>query len=348
MNILNTTSRKRETYQVELTYSPLWESALGIAAITNTKLLNTLEKPAAYWRDLKESFSEDLSNDLKYVEDNNTWKALLQLLHTFEGREITAFCDYIHGLNENKLKFICLPYIDEYYQDVREKSANGVNEANLSLIEATKDNPFFPQYVNYIFHVDPDELKKHLISVMSGWFHAVVKPSLKNINEILETDYKSKLNMGETLRSEQLVEWATGGINYLPEPSVHKVLLIPQYIYRPWNIEADIEGVKVFYYPVSNKSLSPEDKYMPSNFMVQKYKALGDEARLKIVKILFEKERSLQEITELLGMGKSTVHHHLKLLRASRLVEIKDSKYCLRHRALTMLEAELKEFLKEE
>ena len=47
-----------------------------------------------------------------------------------------------------------------------------------------------------------------------------------------------------------------------------------------------------------------------------KHKALGDEARLRIVKMLFEKERTLQEITERLQLGKSTVHHHLKLLRA--------------------------------
>lgn len=45
MDILQLTSRKRETYHVQLTYSLLWENALGIAAITNSKLLQTLERP---------------------------------------------------------------------------------------------------------------------------------------------------------------------------------------------------------------------------------------------------------------------------------------------------------------
>ncbi|HLR02118.1 MAG TPA: metalloregulator ArsR/SmtB family transcription factor [Virgibacillus sp.] len=346
MDILNTTSRKRESYQVEFTYSPLWESALGIAAITNTKLLNTLEKPKSYWQGLKESFSKELLNELRYVEENNTWKALLQLLHFFEGQDLTHFCNYINGLNNNKLKFICLPYIGQRFQDVRTKAANGDNEANLNLINVTKDNPFFPQYIDFIFHVETDKLKQHLISVMSNWFNTVVKPSLKRTIDILEVDYKSKISMVETFNSEQLVHWATGGVDYLPEPSVYKVLLIPQFIYRPWNIEADIEGTKVFYYPVSNKSLSPQDKYMPSNFMIQKYKALGDEVRLRIIKILFERERSLQDITEILDMGKSTVHHHLKILRASKVVEIKESKYCLKLNVLTMLEEELMEYLK--
>lgn len=46
--------------------------------------------------------------------------------------------------------------------------------------------------------------------------------------------------------------------------------------------------------------------------------------------MLFEKERTLQEITERLQLGKSTVHHHLKLLRSAKLVDIHDGKYVLR------------------
>ena len=70
----------------------------------------------------------------------------------------------------------------------------------------------------------------------------------------------------------------------------------------------------MFHYPIANESIPPEDTYTPSYFLVLKHKALGDEARLRIVKILFEKERTLQEITERLQLGKSTIHHHLKLL----------------------------------
>ena len=52
--------------------------------------------------------------------------------------------------------------------------------------------------------------------------------------------------------------------------------------------------------------------------------------------MLFEKERTLQEITERLQLGKSTVHHHLKLLRAAKLVDIHDGKYVLRKKSSTV------------
>ncbi|MCK9907225.1 hypothetical protein MXD63_45420, partial [Frankia sp. Cpl3] len=58
---------------------------------------------------------------------------------------------------------------------------------------------------------------------------------------MLERDYRSKLPMQQKLEPEALVEWATGGIQYSPEPTVTDVLLIPHYIYRPWNIQAEME-----------------------------------------------------------------------------------------------------------
>lgn len=101
----------------------------------------------------------------------------------------------------------------------------------------------------------------------------------------------------------------------------------------------------MFHYPVASESIHPEDPYEPSYFLVHKHKALGDEARLRIVKLLFEQERTLQEITERLQLGKSTVHHHLKLLRSAKLVDIHDGKYVLRKKAVQSLAKELEAFL---
>lgn len=140
----------------------------------------------------------------------------------------------------------------------------------------TSDNPFFPRYIEFISKSDVRQLKKHLNAVMTGWYETVIKKESENLNTFLQTDYQTKMLMAEKMTPEELVEWSTGGISYLPEPSVDNVLLIPQYIYRPWNIEADIEGTKVFYYPIANESISPDDRYTPDNFLIHKHKALGD------------------------------------------------------------------------
>lgn len=345
MEVLRLTSRKRETYKIQLDYSVLWECALGIAAITNTPLINTLEKPLDYWQGIKSSLPNDLLKHLDYVERNNTWKALLQLLHKEKFSNLSEFTSYIQDLPDNDLKFVCLPYIGMEFQVIRQKAALSEDSAIDEMKILTSGNPFFPRYIEFISHSNTDNLKKHLISVMRGWYEDVIQKDLKKLNTILRTDYETKKEMSKKMTPEELVEWATGGVTYLPEPTMNNVLLIPQYIYRPWNIEADIEGTKVFYYPIASESISPDDRYAPNNFLVLKYKALGDEARLRIVKLLFEEDRTLQEITNQLDIGKSTIHHHLKILRAAKLVEINESKYSLKNKAIELIAKELSHFL---
>lgn len=345
MEILQTTSRKRETYKIVLEQSLLWESALAIAAVTNSQLIDTLDQPAAYWEDVKGRASDRLIQELGYVEEHNTWKTLLQLLHIQPFKHLHEFVEYINELPNSELRFISIPFTGEEMQVTRRAAADGGEEALNELVEYTRDNPFFPSYISFIANVDLSKLKEHLISVMTLWHSEVTEQEADRLQSILQYDYQSKLEMLEKLAPEEFVQWATGGITYPPEPSVHKVLMIPQFSYRPWNIVADLEGTKVYYYPVANESIHPEDKYTPDQFLILKYKALGDEVRLKIVKMLYEKAQTLQELTDQLDVGKSTIHHHLKILRAARLVEVADAKYTMKPDMLTSLPAELERFL---
>ncbi|MBS4174671.1 winged helix-turn-helix transcriptional regulator [Bacillus sp. FJAT-49736] len=94
----------------------------------------------------------------------------------------------------------------------------------------------------------------------------------------------------------------------------------------------------MYYYPVANESIYPNDRYTPNCLLVLKHKALGDEARLRMIKLLYEGDRTLQEITEHLDIGKSTIHHHLKILRSARLIEIIQSKYSLKRKSIEFVE----------
>ncbi|MCA0148416.1 ArsR family transcriptional regulator [Rossellomorea vietnamensis] len=348
MDVLHMTSRKRETYEVRIESSLLWESALGIAAITNTRLIDTLEKPKASWDKLKKSLSKSLIRELDYVEKNNTWKSLLLLLHQRGFGSLQEFITFLDDLEDEEIKYLCIPYIGLKFQELRMLASKGDVPSRNRLKDQTDDNPYYPGYIEFICTTNVHKLKKHLMGVMTRWYEEVILPEQETLSAILTRDRQSKVEMSEKLNPEALVEWATGGITYLPEPAVHTVLLIPQSIYRPWNVEGDVEGVKVFYYPVANESIYPDDKDMPSYFLVQKHKALGDEARLRMVKFLKGSERTLQEITNELGMGKSTVHHHLKILRSARLVETLDGKYRLKENAVQSLSNELKHYLKKE
>lgn len=345
MNIIDLSKGKRETYKIQMKYSLLLESALGIAAVTNEKLKDTLEKDMPLKNKAFKIQSKELRKELDYVSEHNTWKALLQLLHYYEGQDLESFKTFVENLSDEKLKFYCIPYLGMEMQEIRLSAANGDLMALEKITEFTKSNIFFPKYIDFIVSIDSNFLKSHLISVITKWFNEVILEEKESYKKILERDISMKNLMINKLQPEEFVKWSTGGINYVSEPSVTGVLLIPHYIYRPWNIEADFENTKVFYYPISNESIYPDDKLTPDNFLVLKLKALGDETRLKIMKILFESEQTLQDLALQLDIPKSSLHHHLSTLRSARLVTTNNGVYQINKWAIETLSNEFFNFL---
>ncbi|MTH52280.1 helix-turn-helix domain-containing protein [Bacillus mangrovi] len=343
MEYILETGKKRGTYTAQIRQSLLWEAALGIAAVTNSRLIGTLEKKD--WKHLKKGMPERLLKELDTIEKNNTWKALLQLLHEKNAETLDEFTAYLTELPDEELLYVSLPYLGEELQNKRRAAAAGEKAAMDELIAKSGWNPFYPDYIRHICTEDPEVLKSHLAAVMAGWHQAVIEPEQESLSAILKRDASAKQSMCTKMEPEPFIEWATGGIRYQPEPGVHTVLLIPHLTYRPWNIEADLEGTKVFYYPAANDSIHPEDPYMPSASLVQKHKALGDEVRLKLVKMLAAKDWTLQDMAEELGIGKTTLHHHLKTLKAARIAGNTGSNYYLNRGALDVLPEELKHFL---
>ncbi|MBX0359795.1 helix-turn-helix transcriptional regulator [Halobacillus sp. Nhm2S1] len=348
MEVFSMSSRKRETYQVEVKHSLLWEAALGIAAITNEQLLDTLDYTEKQWKTIKSSLSMEMLDHLQIVQEQNTWKTILLLLHEKDMNALDEFNEFVSELGEEELRYIAIPYLGKKYQQDRRLASQGDQEAVARLQDAAKDHVFFPRYMAYISQVDMHSLKSHIREVMAGWYELVIQPDEARFKGILERDAVSKNKRLEKLQAEDFVEWATHGIRYVPEPSVYKVIMIPHFIYRPWNVEADIEGTKIFYYPVSNENVHPNDPYVPDQMLVQKFKALGDENRLRMLKILKEGGRTLKEMTEEVGMGKTTVYHHLKLLKSARLIVAYGPRYHVSPRAWEMLPKELELFLGEE
>ncbi|WP_164669070.1 ArsR/SmtB family transcription factor [Virgibacillus doumboii] len=347
MDLFSMGTKKKETYKIELKYSLLWEAALGIAAITNTSLVDTLDLSSEKRKSIKKSLSENMIAQLEYVQNHNTWKTLLQLLHQKDFRDLSTFADFVRNLSSEELMEIAIPYLGRDHEVTKKELIQGSEKALKKLQDSTKGNSFLPSYLEFISNADTEELKDHLIEVMSGWYKTVIEPETEMLQQVLTRDMESKERMMKKLEPEQFIEWATDGMSYRPEPSVYKVILIPHFIYRPWNVEADIAGAKVIYYPIANESISPESKYVPNKMLVQRYKALGDETRLKILKMIIEKNLSLQELTDELNMGKTTVHHHLKILKSARLVLNDAAKYEVNEQTLSLLPGELNQFLQE-
>jgi DNA-binding transcriptional ArsR family regulator len=89
-------------------------------------------------------------------------------------------------------------------------------------------------------------------------------------------------------------------------------VLIPTVLNRPWVDIAEHRGSKFFFFPATADAT-------PDAELVLVYKALGDETRLRILRLLSGGESSLSDIAERLSLAKSTVHQHMVVLRQAGL-----------------------------
>jgi hypothetical protein len=71
---------------------------------------------------------------------------------------------------------------------------------------------------------------------------------------------------------------------------------------------------------VSNETAMTEPGFQT---LLQFFKALGNDSRLKLVGLLAQGERSVQELATLLGLREPTVSHHLALLREVGIVRLR-------------------------
>ncbi len=345
MNVLDT-SFKRSNFEVEFKSSTLFECALGIAMITYPKLHEQLEKTKVELEQLRKSVSRELQAELDYCQQHNTWKMILQLLHQRDCFSLQDFFNFLDELNHQQFTYLVFPYLDESQQANRMLASEGDYHSVKEMAAACIDHVFFPQMITFIAETDTSKLILHIKNLMEGWAHEVMKN--EEVEQILQRDVLEKQQRLVQSSPEKVVQWSTGSV-YKPEVNVERVLLIPHTIYRPWTIEANLEQTKVFYYPVSDASLHGMlDTAQPPAYLVQAYKALADEKRLRILNLLSDSNRSLKELTDILDIGKTTIHHHLAILRSAHMVTVTGAMYSLNKSALGGYEASLLEYLRVE
>ena len=195
---------------------------------------------------------------------------------------------------------------------------------------------------------EPERTVSAMVKVLAAWSD-LFTPIEPRIAEILERDYQSRTADRATLAPAELIERTTGGIRWLPEAGVRRLILAPSYFSRPYNFVMSAGDWRLFGYPVSDDALEATDPLAAPSAVVRLHRALGDSTRLKILKLLAGRDLYLTEIAQQLELSKPTIKHHLALLRAAGLVTITESGsvvyYTLRRNRLDDASTDIKRFL---
>ncbi len=307
-------------YRVDVDWAPMYELLMSLQAFANKPDRKILEAGEAWVKTTRERLTPEFVADLADLasadqRDKLSWLDLLVRECPGE-RDVNGFLRWLAPLSPGELYERMAPFAGDGYAALP-RDAGALRDGAIHLIARWHEQ--------YFQHIDA--------AILEGLNAAAIATRAR-------VDVMTPLDV---------VEQATNGVRYLPEPPPDLVVLIPQYHYRPWNVFNHYRGMHIIGYPVD--ALPPEPGAPPPP-LARLTRALSDESRLRILRFLASGPRSFTTVVQFSGLAKSTVHHHMVILRAAGLVRVlarragdSAESYELRPHAIDMLGEHLRAFL---
>ncbi len=334
--------------------SSAYELLLSLAAYLQPDAYTTLEEPPLATRG-----STELSKAFRQAVDkvgDHSGRAWLQLLPLVREPALCGSSDEllerIEAVPPEELRLTLLGLFGECgmrpgAQDLIRAAAAGDAKAIRTL---TADPDYFDgkgRQMASLFALNERQTRSQALVVLRRWHAEMFSRRETTLRPILERDADAKRLLLESVPGERAIEIASG-IEWGAMPGVQDVVLVPQLALRPWVIFIQHDSTGILCHPVAAESMT-EDPSAPPSHTLRIFKALADERRLRTLQALPPEGASLQDMTERFGWPKTTVHHHLLVLRSVGLVRsTADKRFVPRLDIIPEATASIERYLRED
>jgi DNA-binding transcriptional ArsR family regulator len=302
-------------YRVEVEWAPAYELVVSFQAFFSKSEQRHLDIGPNWAKSLKRELGPEVTARLGSQGMSSLWDAMVPMLHACPDREtVDGFLSWVDSLSVEDVRSL-LPADSELCIDVSTDALSRSMQSTMSALSEWN--------TRYFSQIDP--------AILSG----------------LKQEAERRRAVVSGVDPLLAVEAATQGVFYEPRQEPAVVLLVPQWHFRPWNIFGEFDGHYLFEYPAD--VLPSQDSELPLS-LLRLTRALGDESRLRILRLVAEQPRSFTDLVRLTGLSKSTVNHHTVMLRAAGLIAVhasggKGDTYTLREQQLDTLGTTLRRYL---
>ena len=315
---------------VTIDVSPVYELLSSLITAFDIDESDTYEIGQQWIADARQRAGDELVDRVATVAhgDSDAFIHLIGLAHdTPAPRDVPAFLRHLRRTDADEIR---LHLVQFYARDTRRMTpapmiraaVGGDADAKREFLRTSYPEwEAWTDFLRAILDADSEQFKAELIAVLRLWAERVWKPESMKIMPILERDAEAKRELLRDLPIDRFITTATNGVEFAPRPGVDRVVLIPSFVNRPLVSYLELGELLLIVYPVSDDSLSA-DADAPPLRLVRLSKALGDEKRLRILRTLSEGEKTLVELAEMFGVAKTTMHHHMIVLRSAGLVAV--------------------------
>lgn len=319
-------TERRPSLTVGVDVSPTYDLLITLWLLEGAEDIETFDLGAEWFDEVREAMSDELKGELGEVSSSGgaTWVVLLGLVHnTPEPHDLDSFFDWLEAadgvdLRKAFLSMKCHDLPDEKL----EAAARGDAEAIAEAIAEASEHERWRTNLTELIAIPSDELGPRLARALRRFRDEAYSQPEKQFSEPIARDSAAKSALIPTTSATRMIELSTNGVEYEVPSHVRTLLLAPSVVIRPWSLLTEDNTTYVLCYPVADEFLST-DPDSPPQSLVNAYKALSDDRRLRILHRLSTGDATLQDLADHLDVAKSTVHHHIGLLRAAGLVRVK-------------------------
>jgi DNA-binding transcriptional ArsR family regulator len=170
--------------------------------------------------------------------------------------------------------------------------------------------------------------RRELVAALRVWDEAVFASERARVRALQQREAEALERRRAEMPFEPFVVEAMRGVQWQRPAGLRRIVFAPSYFCRPAVFYHFWRGTLTFCTPIEARLLKPEaqrnDPRAPDEETLRFFLALGDETRLRILRLLADREMYLTELADRLGLTKATTKHHMVRLRAAGLVTLYD------------------------
>lgn len=303
------------TYNVKIDVSPIYELISSFIVFTTQKWVNNLE--------VGQEWLDDVTTRLS-LEDRQKFNEAAQ--YPFSDYDIL----YVMAIERGDIQ-----QIDEFLEHLEKTDKSVVHHKIKS-------------YISDVDYRNVERIIDNYVPLLRMWNEVYFKDVILQYQQLLEEDAEEKRILQHKMDPEALIEYATGGIVLAPGLPIEEVILLPSLHFRPINTYCFYANTLFLQYPIDLPEPNEEE---PPIVLVRLTRALANPVRLRLLRFVADRPKSMHDLQQFLGEDEDMLMHHLMRLRVAgllqvHLVDTDTEKYCIRPDGAAELHMFLESYIK--
>ncbi|MEO8273693.1 MAG: metalloregulator ArsR/SmtB family transcription factor [Chloroflexota bacterium] len=207
-------------------------------------------------------------------------------------------------------------------RDAFDKALAGHPGARAEVVDTLGSDPSARQSLERLLSTKPEFVQAEIAAIVETWAQRVFPTLSETSLPLIERDVGSKERLFARTPRMEAMRIATNGVELASLGWADEIVLVPTVALRPFIVPVEWRSTLLIMSSVGDAAFD-QDPEAPPRRLVQAAAALGDALRLRLLHELAVGEMTATELAEALSVERTSLHHHLGILRSAGLVGVR-------------------------